>query len=105
MGTTRTRRLNLVAASATGAPVAITLGAKSARRLAGLLHASQGAELAVKGAQQQHALLRQQYQEIISSILETHGLESVGGVNHDCDRGVLTVTPAAPPTADAAVPT
>jgi len=97
MGQQRARRLNLVATAASGQPVEIELGDKSARRLAALLHASQGAELAVQGATAQHAALRQKYEEALSGVLEAHGVESAGSVDHDVERSVLTVTPAPPP--------
>jgi hypothetical protein len=96
MGQQRARRLNLVAASASGEPITIELGEKSAKRLAGLLYASQGAELAAKAAEQQHAALRTQYETAIVGVLEAHGVEQHGGVNHDVDKSLITVQPAPP---------
>ncbi len=97
MGQAKARKLNLVAQTAAGEPVTITLGEKSARRLAALYFATQGAKLTADAATAQHNALHAKWLEAIGGVLEAHGVEAAGGVDHDTDAGTLTVAPAADP--------
>lgn len=104
MGAARAKKLTLLAKADAGEPVVIDLGVKSARRLMALLYVSQGAQAVVEAATAQAKALRQKYEEAIVGVLEAHGIESAGAVDHDPEKGCVTVTPAPadppPSTAD-----